>query len=133
MDASKVHKVPARPWRLRVEMDEPDGIVVVATGVDGEIVGLATAGPTRDEDAPTVWELYSINVVAEQRGTGVADQLITAVMGERPTTLWSVRENGRAHAFYRRHGFTRQGGTMHDQPSDAVEIRMIRGQQSPQL
>ncbi|MEO6144238.1 MAG: GNAT family N-acetyltransferase [Dermatophilaceae bacterium] len=133
MDASKVPKKPERRWRLRVEMDGPDGIVVVATGLDGEIVGLATAGPTRDEDALTPWELYSINVVAERRGTGVADQLITAVLGERPTTLWSARENGRAHTFYRRHGFTMQGGTTHDQRSDAPEIRMIRGRQSPQL
>ena len=67
---------------LRFEMDEPDGIVVVATQPDGEIVGFASAGSTRDEDAPTEWELYAINAVAAHHGTGISDQLINAVIAE---------------------------------------------------
>jgi GNAT superfamily N-acetyltransferase len=114
-------------WRLRFEMDEPDGIVVVATGADGEIVGLASAGPTRDEDAPTEWELYAINVLAAHHGTGVADQLIAAVIAQRPATLWVVRENARAHAFYRRHGFTTGGATKVHEATGASEVRMVRG------
>jgi len=110
---------------LRFEMDEPDGVVVVSTGPDGEIVGLASAGPTRDDDAPTRWELYVINVLAAQQGTGVADQLIDAVVGRRPTTLWVVRDNARAHAFYRRHGFSDEGGTRFHEATGDPEIRMI--------
>jgi ribosomal protein S18 acetylase RimI-like enzyme len=106
-------------------MDEPDGIVVVSTGPDGEIVGLASAGPTRDDDAPTRWELYAINVLAAQQGTGVADQLIDAVVGHRPTTLWVVRDNARAHAFYRRHGFSDEGRTRFHESTGDPEIRMI--------
>jgi ribosomal protein S18 acetylase RimI-like enzyme len=106
-------------------MDEPDGVVVVSTGPDGEIVGLASAGPTRDEDAPTEWELYAINVLAAHHGTGVADQLIVAVMAQRSTTLWVVRDNPRAHAFYRRHGFSVEGGTKVHESTGAPEIRMI--------
>jgi len=106
-------------------MDEPDGVVVVSTGPDGEIVGFASAGPTRDEDAPTEWELYAINVLAAQQGTGVADQLIDAVVGHRPTTLWVVGNNARAHAFYRRHGFSVEGGTKVHESTGAPEIRMI--------
>jgi ribosomal protein S18 acetylase RimI-like enzyme len=116
----------AERWRLRFEMDEPDGVVVVATGRDGEIVGLASAGPTRDQDAQTDWELYSINVLAAHRGSGVADQLITAAVGQRPATLWVVRDNPRADAFYRRHGFTVEGTTKIHEGSGAPEIRMIR-------
>ena len=107
-------------------MDEPDGIVVVATGSDGEIVGFASAGPTRDEDAPTQWELYAINVLAEYHGTGVADQLITAVIATRPATLWVVRENTRAQAFYRRYGFGIESATKAHEGSGASEIRMVR-------
>jgi len=106
-------------------MDEPDGIVVVSTEPDGEIRGLASAGPTRDIDAPTPWELYSINVLAAYLGTGLADQLIAAVIGQRPTTLWVVEDNARAHAFYGRHGFSVEGGTRFQESTGAPEIRMI--------
>ena len=61
----------AARWKLRFEMDEPDGIVVVSTELDGEITGLASAGPTRDIDSPTPWELYSINVLAAHQGIKV--------------------------------------------------------------
>jgi len=116
----------AERWRLRFEMDDPDGVVVVATGRDDEIVGLASAGPTRDEDAPTEWELYSINVLAAHHGSGAADQLITAAVADRPATLWVVRDNRRADAFYRRHGFSVEGATKIHEGSGATEIRMIR-------
>ena len=115
----------AERWRLRFEMDEPDGIVVVATGPDGEIVGFASAGPTRDEDAPTEWELYAINVLAAHHGTGVADQLMTAILAQRPATLWVVTDNARAQAFYRRHGFSLEGATKVHESTGTPEIRMI--------
>jgi len=116
----------AERWRLRFEMDEPAGIVVVATGLDAEIVGFASAGPTRDEDAPTEWELYAINVLAAHHGTGVADQLVDAVIAQRPATLWVVTDNTRAQAFYRRHGFSLEGASKVHEGAGALEIRMIR-------
>ncbi len=129
MDAYKLDEPQASErWKLRFEMDEPDGIVVVATGLDGEIVGFASAGPTRDGDALTEWELYSINVLAAHLGTGVADQLINAVCAERPATLWVLKDNPRAHAFYRRHGFSVEGASKVHEGSGAPEIRMISGQ-----
>ena len=116
----------AARWKLRFEMDEPDGTVVVATGPDGEIVGFAAAGPTRDEDAPTDWELYAINVLADHHGTGVADQLIIAAIAERPATLWVLNDNARAEAFYRRHGFSVEGATKLHDGTGASEMRMVR-------
>ncbi|MDQ1538866.1 MAG: hypothetical protein QOE58_3259, partial [Actinomycetota bacterium] len=83
----------AERWKLRFEVDEPDGIVVVATGPDDEIVGFASAGPTRDEDAPTEWELYAINVLAAHHGSGIANQLMSAAIAQRPASLWVVRDN----------------------------------------
>jgi len=112
---------------LRLEMDEPDGIVVVATGPDGETVGIASAGPTRDADAPTEWELYAINVLVAHRGAGVADQLIEAVIAQKPAMLWVVRENARAQGFYRRHGFGVEGATRVHEGTGAAELRMVRG------
>jgi L-amino acid N-acyltransferase YncA len=116
----------AERWKLRFEMDEPEGIVVVATAPDGEIVGFASAGPTRDEDAPTQWELYSINVVAAHHGSGAASQLILAALKQRPATLWVIRGNARADTFYRRHGFRVEGATKLHEGTGASEIRMIR-------
>ena len=123
----------AERWRLRFEMDEPDGVVVVATGLEGEIDGFASAGPSRDGDPPTGWELYAINVLAAHRGTGVADQLINAAVADRPVTLWVLRDNARAQAFYRRKGFRVEGATKVHEGTGAPEIRMIRNQLSRQL
>jgi len=125
LTANRVPELSGPHWSLRFEMDEPDGIVVVSTELDGEITGLASAGPTRDIDSPTPWELYSINVLAAHQGTGVADQLIAAVIGQRPTTVWVVEENARAHAFYGRHGFSVEGGARFQESTGAPEIRMI--------
>ncbi len=107
-------------------MDEPDGIVVVATGPDNNIVGFASAGPTRDEDAPTEWELYAINVLAAHHGTGVADELMSASIAERPATLWVVTDNARAQGFYRRYGFTAEGATKLHDGTGTAEMRMVR-------
>lgn len=116
----------AQCWKLRFEMDEPDGIVVVATGPDAQIVGFASAGPTRDPDAPTAWELYSINVLDAHHGSGVADQLIDAAIAHRPVTLWVIRDNARAGSFYRRHGFSVEGAVKTHEGTGASEVRMIR-------
>lgn len=118
----------ARRWRLRLEVDEPEALVVVATaGEDEEIVGLATGGPSRDEDAPTVWELYAINVLAAHHGTGLADELVATVVGDRPASLWVLVDNARAQAFYRRHGFAPDGAAKVHEGTGAPEIRMVRG------
>lgn len=107
-------------------MDEPDGIVVVATGSAGETLGFASAGPTRDDDAPTEWELYSINVLAAHHGSGVASRLLAAALAQRPATLWVIRDNARAGAFYRSHGFRVEGATKTHEGTGACEIRMLR-------
>src|SRR5450631_3812762 len=59
---------PARRWSLRLEVDEPGSMVAAALDEVGSMIGLATAGATRDEHALTAWELYSINVAFEQQG-----------------------------------------------------------------
>jgi ribosomal protein S18 acetylase RimI-like enzyme len=126
LTARKAEKPNAARWWLRFEMDEPDGIVVVATGSDGDIVGFASAGPTRDEDAPTPWELYAINVAAHHQGSGLADDLMSVTAGDRDLTLWVVRANTRAQAFYRRYGFGVEGATKAHDDTGASEIRMVR-------
>jgi ribosomal protein S18 acetylase RimI-like enzyme len=116
---------------LRLEVEQPESRVAAAIDETGSIIGLATAGVTRDPDAPTAWELYSINVLAEEQGSGLADDLVRVTVGDSDTTVWVLAENARARAFYGRHGFRIEGatrthhGAVHE-GSGASELRMVR-------
>jgi ribosomal protein S18 acetylase RimI-like enzyme len=114
---------------MRLEVDEPGSRVAAAVDGGGTIIGLATAGATRDADARTPWELYSIHVTAPQQGSGVADDLIGTVAGDGDgdTTVWVLAQNTRAQGFYRRHGFTIEGASAADEVTGARQIRMVRG------
>jgi ribosomal protein S18 acetylase RimI-like enzyme len=115
----------AEKWRVRLATTHPGATRLVARD-DGGIAGFATAGPPRLEDAPVDLELYAINVLARAHGTGLADTLLDAAIGDRPAYLWVVEGNERAIAFYRRHGFADDGGRDVDSESGATEIRMVR-------
>ena len=126
MSANRIEDVPAGCWTLRLEVDELESRVATALDETGETIGLAAAGATRDPDAPTAWELYSINVVAQQQGSGVADDLMQATAGDRGLTLWVAAENARAQRFYDRHGFRTEGATRMHEVTGALEMRMLR-------
>ena len=92
---------------------------------DGEVIGIAIAGPTRDADAPTEQELYAIYVRAAHQGSGLADDCSMPRSGIGPASLWVYRDNPRASAFYVHHDFIPDG----DERTDSVgilEIRMVR-------
>lgn len=97
----------------------------VLAEADGEVVGIAIAGPTRDQDAPTERELYAIYVRQAQQGSGISDNLLEAVLGTGPASLWSYRDNPRASAFYVNHDFIPDGGERNDRDG-LTEIRMVR-------
>ncbi len=119
--------VSAERIRLRLEVDDPEARVVVAVDADDEVVGLASAGVTRDADAAAAWELYSINAIGELHGSGLADRLLDAAVGTRTVSLWVVVANGRAQAFYRRQGFVADGATKVHESSGQPEVRLVRG------
>lgn len=132
MTASRDHGPAAGGWRLRLEVDEPGSRLVAAVDADGTVIALASAGVTRDADALTGWELYSINVLPDRQGTGLADDLIRVTLGGRDATVWVVRGNTRAQAFYRRHGFSVEGATKLHEGTGASEIRMVRRSAAPE-
>lgn len=113
--------------RLRVEVEDEGSRVVVAVDGRGEIVGLAAAGTARDPDAPTGWELYSIQTVTWLRGSGVADELLHSALGDGAASVWVLRANARARSFYRRHGFSPDGMSRPYDGDGAPEVRMVRG------
>lgn len=92
---------------------------------DGEVIGVAIAGPSRDENPPTELELYAIYVRAAHYGTGVSTKLLSAVLEGRPASLWTYRDSPRASAFYVNQGFIPDGAERPD-AAGILELRMVR-------
>jgi ribosomal protein S18 acetylase RimI-like enzyme len=115
---------PAR-WRERIE--DPSGVSWWVARDEQGIVGMTTSGPPRDDDAPAPVELYAINLLDRAHGTGLADELMAHAIGDGPAYLWVLEGNGRAQAFYRKQGFTDEGGRKPEPETGVVEIRMVRG------
>ena len=88
-------------------------------------MGIAIAGPTKDEDAPVERELYAIYLREAHQGSGLADDLLQAVVGDGPASLWVYRDNPRASAFYVHHDFIPDGNEKIDS-AGILEIRMVR-------
>ncbi len=115
----------AASWRERLADPVPDVRTWIARDADG-ICGMTSSGPARDEDAPTGWQLYAINVLARVYGTGIGDALLDRAIGDRAAYLWIAEGNARAAAFYRRHGFAEDGGRATHASSGTTELRMSR-------
>ena len=119
-------------WGRRMEQMGPDGRhpngehVAVAEHA-GELVGFISVGPAREQDdAPTDTQLWAINVVSDHLGTGVAQQLMEQVLGDRSAYLWVAEGNDRAIRFYERNNFRLDGASAIDRDDGLVELRMVR-------
>ncbi|TKV61194.1 GNAT family N-acetyltransferase [Nakamurella flava] len=97
--------------------------------LDGQVVGIAIAGPSRDDNPPPgpagERELYAIYVREEFKGKGLADDLLEAAVGNGPASLWVYRDNPRASRFYVNHNFIPDGEDRTDSLG-ILEIRMVR-------
>ncbi len=114
-------------WRQMIADARPRWIAVT----DGEsVVGFSAAGPGRDDDLDIELELYAIYVRAAHQGTGVADRLLRAAIGDAPAYLWVFEANPRAQAFYARHGFRPDGARKIEPFFEQPEIRLVRGMSS---
>lgn len=97
---------------------------------NGEVIGVAIAGPSRDENSPTATELYAIYVRAAHYGSGVSTMLLDAVLQGQPALLWVYRDNARASAFYINHGFIPDGAEKKDDVG-ILTMRMVRKEAVP--
>ena len=129
-DLDPATRVPLFERVARGGLPEGDELFVAVhrpdDGARGSVVGMVSAGPGRDDDAPTALELRAINVLAAHHGTGVAQRLLDRAVGDRPAYLWVVEGNERAQAFYRRNGFRIDGGRKRDVDLGVDEVRMSR-------
>jgi ribosomal protein S18 acetylase RimI-like enzyme len=100
----------------------------------GQVVGWAQLGRSRDTDADrSTGELYAIHVAPEHWRHGVGQHLWSkGVVHLRQSeyaeaTLWVIRDNAGACAFYRANGFVADVGiqkTLRIAGSELVEIRL---------
>ncbi|KQY38284.1 MULTISPECIES: GNAT family N-acetyltransferase [Nocardia] len=81
-----------------------DRLIGFASGTKSSVPGRQPGRSASTED-----ELEALYVRSAWHGTGIADALIEAATPGSPCTLWVFADYPRAHAFYRRHGFTDTG------------------------
>lgn len=104
-------------WR-RAELARPSESRTWVVEQDGQIVGFADTGPSRDEGAPaTTGELYAIYLDQAVVGQGVGRALLAHALddlcrrGYRAATLWVLTSNLRARHFYEAAGWRPDGLT----------------------
>ena len=102
--------------RWRTIFTEPQDGARTLVQDEGEVTGFARIGPVRDPDPPGPgWdEVYAIYLDPSAWGRGAGSALLAAaletVTGDVPgVSLWVLRDNARARAFYERHGFEPDG------------------------
>lgn len=102
----------------------PEQVTVLAEH-DGEVIGFAGARP--DAEGPRPLHLWGIYVLGAWQGSGVAQQLLDAAIGDAPCFLWVAADNPRGHAFYLRNGFAPDGAedTIADWEGMPV-VRLVR-------
>ncbi|GAB2708375.1 GNAT family N-acetyltransferase [Nocardia thraciensis] len=114
----------AEQWE-RVRLRYPDSTTVALTG--DTVIGFASGGPSRDRPPVAAREVNALYVRAAWYGTGVAHDLMRAVLRpDADTSLWVFEENPRAQAFYRKYGFELDGTFRTEAFTPTIEVRMIR-------
>ena len=94
---------------------------------DGRLLGFGFAGPTHSALVRRETELYGLYVLAQVYGRGVGAALLDEVVGDSPAQLWVARDNPRARAFYRKHGFLESGDEKVDDDLDGLaEVLHVR-------
>lgn len=125
LDALDVERSTVK-WREILSGDDSPRVVGAIERATGALAGWITVGKARDEDAPAPTELWVLNLAREHQGTGLAQELMTLELADRPAYLWVVEGNERAIAFYRRHGFELDGATKDQDDEGNLDLRMTR-------
>ena len=113
-------------WRTRLATPPPGWTTLVAEA--GEVVGFASVGPSRDEQA--IGELYAIYVDPDAWDTGAGRALIERAERQLDeeydeATLWVLEDNARARRFYEIAGWSPDGAVKENAWFDVsvIEVR----------
>ena len=97
---------------------------------DGRLVGMVGTRPLKEDAA---WEICRMYVDAAARGEGLAAALLRAAeeharaAGAERLVLWTDTRFTRAHGFYEKHGYVRQGSIrILDDISKSLEFRYAK-------
>ncbi|HLI02191.1 MAG TPA: GNAT family N-acetyltransferase [Acidimicrobiales bacterium] len=112
-------------WARRLAGDR-SVLLASLPATPGLAEGVASFGPSRDDPPEPPLELMSLYIRARWHGSGLADRLLVAAIGEESASLWVFTVNARAQAFYRRHGFEPDGAEHIDPDTGLTELRMVR-------
>jgi ribosomal protein S18 acetylase RimI-like enzyme len=110
----------AEGWRRILGAQQRDRQTDLVAGFDGQVGGFASVGPSREDDAGGVGEVYAIYVLPELWGRGLGRQLMAAALdalaelGFDAATLWVLEDNHRARRFYETGGWSTDGATKVD-------------------
>jgi len=123
-------------WRRRIST--APSFVAWRSGEPVGLVGVLNRAELGGQGANRGWELVSMWVSPEARGTGAADLLVSAVVDAvkaahaDQVTLWVAADNARARAFYVRFGFMptgarqefrRHDGSVFDEDELSLDLR----------
>jgi GNAT superfamily N-acetyltransferase len=123
----------ASSWRAAFEAPERDGAVFVAVDdADARVVGVASWGASRDDDARSATgEIGMLYVAPDHVGTGLGRRLMHAALGglreagyER-ATLWVLEANARGRGFYDHIGW-RPDGARGDHMVECANHPLVR-------
>jgi GNAT superfamily N-acetyltransferase len=97
---------------------------------DARLIGMVGTRPLTDDAA---WEICRMYVDADARGAGLAAGLLRTAesharaAGARRLVLWTDTRFNRAHGFYEKHGYVRQGSIrILDDISNSLEFRYAK-------
>ncbi len=97
-------------WKTVIAGGETLHFVLVAENTQGEIVGFASGGKTRQENLPFAGELYAIYLLEAYKHQGIGSQLFQRVTQELITEglasmmLWVLADNVPGRRFYEKMG-----------------------------
>ena len=126
--SAKVHEAS---WRDELDVGASDREPWVAL-VDDRVVGFASAGLSRDDDAgPETGEVYLVYVHPDCWGRGIGGNLLGHALrdlrkhGFERATFWVVGGNEKARAFAEANGW-RLDGAERDEDCGGTKVRQLR-------
>jgi ribosomal protein S18 acetylase RimI-like enzyme len=116
-----------RTWEQILGDPSRPGAATLVAELDGEVIGFASTGPSRDADAQAdTGELWGLYLDPDRWGSGHGHTLYTRAMGDlrasgvATATLWVLTTNQRARRFYEQHGWLPDGAEKVDRRGDLV-------------
>ena len=123
-----------RLWREGLAREPRPGSATFVAELDGEVVGFASVGRSRDPETADEGELYAIYLDPSCWGRGIGRALLEQAeesmreSGFRRAMLWVLEGNERGEHFYRQAGWEQDGRKV--DAFQGVEVAELRYRKS---